>query len=676
MEMPPALPPEAVKFLREIGCLQANRLQVGMTPPPLVLTSSMRVTFGRVFPSNSKPLKPHKETVLRTIIGLLAAACASLWTASPGQAQIVATAERASLPVREVTVFKDGHAFVLHSGQGAVDAEGNVQLGRLPTPVLGTFWPYSADKNATLVSVTAGESKTRIERPALSVSELLEANPGAQITVTQTDGRKYDAQIVATPRYAPDPSNAPNSPPGGGLGGFGGGGFRIRSLMPILQMALSAPPNIVLLKTQEGESAVPLSAIHSVTFKGPYKRSLTMEGTRNHLSLKLAWKDGNPAKTASVGMVYLQKGIRWIPQYRVSLDGKGHALISLQATLLNEMLDLNDVTCHLVVGVPTFWFKDTPDPISLQQAFPQLSRFFQPDSQTGYAFSNAIAGQSPGGFGGGRQGENFGGRGGAGGGAAGVGVDGIGTNRNEDLFLFTVKHVTLKKGQNMTLPITQFALDYKDVYRLDVPISPPSGVQPNGSQADTELARLTRTPRAQHRIRLVNKSNYPFTTAPALITNGARVIAQTLTSYTSVGATLDLALTTAGNVGVKRTETETKRTGDAQIWQGVHLTRYDLNGGLAITNYDDKPIDLEIVRYVPGRIDAANRKGAFSGVNPIEEDGGEAINGEARPAWWGWYNWPSYWEQFNGLNRVTWNAQIASKASADFTYAWHYFATP
>jgi hypothetical protein len=623
---------------------------------------------------------------LRTIIGLLVTIYASFWTAQPGQARqaVPARHERTSLPVREVTVFKDGHAFVLHSGHAATDANGDVQLDHLPIPVLGTFWPYSADKNATLTAVTASSSKTRVERPALSVSELLEANPGAQITVTQTDGHKYDAQIVATPRWSPDPSNAAFSSGGGGLGGgFGRGGFMIRNMMPLLQVAMSMPASIVLLKTQEGESAVPLSAIHSITFKGPYKRSMATEEMRNNLSLKLTWKDGKPAKTASVGMVYLQKGIRWIPQYRVSLDGKGHAVVSLQATLLNEMLDLNDVTCHLVVGVPTFWFKDTPDPISLQQTFPQLSRFFQADSQTAYAFSNAIAGQSPGGFGGGggpggggRGGENFGGRGGPGGGQPGGAVDGMGADRNEDLFLFTTRHVTLKKGQNMTLPVAEFTLDYKDVYRLDVPITPPSGVQPNGSQADLELARLNRTPRAQHRIRLVNNSKYPITTAPALITNGDRVVAQTLTTYTSVGATLDLALTTAGSVGVKRTETETKRTPDVQIWQGVHLTRYDLNGTLVVTNYDDRPIDLEIARYVPGRVDTVNKGGVFSVVNPIEEDGGEAIAGEARPVWWGWYNWPGYWEQFNGLNRVTWNAHLAPRANADFTYAWHYFSSP
>ena len=39
----------------------------------------------------------------------------------------------AKMPVREVTVFKDGHAFVLHEGSMPVDASGDVKMDYLPT---------------------------------------------------------------------------------------------------------------------------------------------------------------------------------------------------------------------------------------------------------------------------------------------------------------------------------------------------------------------------------------------------------------------------------------------------------------------------------------------------------------------------------------------------------------
>ncbi|MHC4559728.1 MAG: hypothetical protein ACYS80_20745, partial [Planctomycetota bacterium] len=54
----------------------------------------------------------------------------------------------ANMPVREVTVFKDGHAFVLHEGKMPTNTDGNVMLDYLPRPIIGTFWAYSADVKA------------------------------------------------------------------------------------------------------------------------------------------------------------------------------------------------------------------------------------------------------------------------------------------------------------------------------------------------------------------------------------------------------------------------------------------------------------------------------------------------------------------------------------------------
>src|SRR5438552_1692695 len=94
----------------------------------------------------------------------------------------------AKMPVKEITVFKDGHAFVLHEGKMPTDAKGDVQMDYLPTPVIGTFWPYSGDKNVKLTGVTSSPRKVLVERTSLSVRELLEANPGADVNLTLVDG--------------------------------------------------------------------------------------------------------------------------------------------------------------------------------------------------------------------------------------------------------------------------------------------------------------------------------------------------------------------------------------------------------------------------------------------------------------------------------------------------------
>jgi hypothetical protein len=45
------------------------------------------------------------------------------------------------LPITEVTVFKDGHAFIAHDGQMPTDEHGNVVLDYLPARSLAPFGP-------------------------------------------------------------------------------------------------------------------------------------------------------------------------------------------------------------------------------------------------------------------------------------------------------------------------------------------------------------------------------------------------------------------------------------------------------------------------------------------------------------------------------------------------------
>ena len=118
----------------------------------------------------------------------------------------------ARLPVKEVTVFKDGHAFVLQEGRLPTDG-GNVVLDYLPTPVIGTFWAYSADKGAKLSGVVAGQRRAMIERTALSLRELIEANVGAEALVTETNQSRHVGSILGLP---PPPRGAAlQSFPGG-----------------------------------------------------------------------------------------------------------------------------------------------------------------------------------------------------------------------------------------------------------------------------------------------------------------------------------------------------------------------------------------------------------------------------------------------------------------------------
>ncbi len=563
----------------------------------------------------------------------------------------------AKMPVREITVFKDGHAFMLHEGRMPTDASGNVQMDYLPTPVIGTFWPYSAERGVKLSAVRASPRRVQVSRTGLTLRELLEANPGASVVVTEVDGKSYPAQVVGFPTRTSqelDATNPPNAP-----------------------QPLPEKGSVILLKTTEGVAVKPIERIRSVAFKGPYSGKVTGEEFRNLLTLKLEWQNQKPAPNAAVGMIYLQKGIRWIPSYRITIDGKGTAAIKMHATLVNEMVDLDDVTANLVIGVPSFFFKDTPDPIGIQQTFAQLGQYFQTDSRSGFAMSNAImsqsarAGERMGGFGGG----GLGGGGGGGGQPPPVeaGPELSGSEKNEDLYVFTVKHVSLKRGERMVIPVTEFTLKYRDVYTLELHFGPPPEMRGSlNSDQQAEIARLMAAPKVMHKLRLENKNAYPLTTSPALILNGEKVMAQAMMTYTSVGGTVDLPITTAIDIKVKKTERETGRMPNALEWHGVHLARIDLAGTINLSNYRTQPVDVEVARYVLGQVDTADHDGKTKMVNSFEE--GSIVAPDELPYWWRWYNWPGWWWRFHGVGRIDWKVALEPGKSIDLGYTWHYFS--
>ena len=548
----------------------------------------------------------------------------------------------AQLPVREVTIFKDGHAFVAHQGALPTDTNGNVQLDYLPAPVIGTFWPYATGKEVKLAGVVAGRQLVKTEHTALTIPELLEANAGATVEITDHYTNRYSATILGFPTRTIQ---------------------ELQRNHPGTNEALPLRGDVILLRTTEGVKAVPVGQIRDVTFKD-FKATTGHQEYRSVLTLDLDWNGKRPAREAEVGFMYLQKGIRWIPSYKVTLDGKGKAVIRLQATIINEMTDLHETDVNLVIGVPTFTFKETLDPLALQQTAAQLSQYFQNNPRTDLQrgllaanFSNAIMTQM------GRMSEYR------------PNTD-PGTqpddptegSRSEDLFVFNIKSLTLRKGERTAVDIIEYTIPYEDIFVLDLPFTPPGELRAtiNTSQ-QAELQRLFAAPKVMHKVRLQNKGAWPLTTAPALIMRDGAVIAQGMMTYTAAGASTDLALTTAVDVQVHHDEKERGRKPNALRDNGNDYTRIDMEGKVSLVNHRKTPVKIEISRSVLGTMEEASDNGKITRLNVFDE------NNVGYPYWWHWYGWPSWWHHFNGSGRITWTIELAETKSANLEYKWYYF---
>lgn len=523
------------------------------------------------------------------------------------------------LPVRELTAFKDGHAFVRCEAPVPDGGDGTLVLDELPTPVLGTFWPYALD-GAELVYARAGRPEVTSRRPARDLLELCEANVGkfVNLDVGAEHGLPIGGRLLDVKH------------PEGGSG-------------------------LLLLEHNAGTRIVPIARVRELHVQGAFGRDVERSEARARLELKVRVDEVG----ARVGVVYVQQGFRWIPSYQIDLDGDGKARVRMQATLVNDLVDIDGATVHLVVGVPRFAFADLVDPISLQEQMAQVQRVDQ-WGQTQHQFSNMLSNslmtQMPVQYEAARA-------------PAPTGADpkvyeGEG---NEDLFVLPVRDVTLKKGERMVVPVATFELSYTDVYRLDVPIAPPfdyrNTVQDQRAQ---QLARELAAPKVRHVLRITNRDEAPLTTAPALVLRQGKVLAQAHLRYTPRGAETDLEINVAVDVQVDVDDRETGREPNVVVDRSRYQ-RVSASGTIQLKNRKAKAIRVEVERRILGRIGEVGQEG-----RPEQLDLLSAWDEVDRPQWWSWWGWPWWWYRYNGVGVARWQVDLQPGGEVTLDSNWSY----
>lgn len=527
-------------------------------------------------------------------------------------AQDAPKANATALPVKELTAFKDGHAYVLREAPLPKDANGTVVLDRLPEPVLGTFWPF-AHGGASLVSAKAGREEVTVKVKAASLLHVAKANLGKKVALDLGKEEVAGGELIAVEGH-------------------------------------SNKAAILFVRSGQSTRAVPIARVRDILVLGKFEGDIERQQQQERLELRV---DGG-GDEAKVGVIYVQKGFRWIPSYRVEIDGDGQAKVRMQATLVNDLIDVEDALVNLVVGVPKFAFAGMSDPIALQDQTAQLASARRIDQSQflGNSLSNSLMTQ-----------------------VAGYTVANqpqadpeVGTGASaEDLFVFPVKHVTLKKGERLVVPITSFEVSYRDVYKFDSAMAPPTEYQQGlQDQRVFELAKQLAAPKVRHVLRLKNDSKTPFTTAPALVLRNGRILAQGHMKYTSRGAFTDLEINAAIDVRVTTDQRETGRTPNVRR-NGYNYTRVELGGTINLTNAKSVPVEVEVTRRVLGVVDEVDNDGKSAQLDLVH-----AWGSTARPKWWSWWSWPHWWFHHNGFGECRWNVTLKPGQKVELGANWHY----
>jgi hypothetical protein len=566
--------------------------------------------------------------------------------------------------ITDVTVFKDGHALVMARGPARLE-DGWCRTRQVPVPILGAFWTFCPDDTLKIETVTAGLVDAQESRACLNFDEILQANTGKRAIIVEQfkdavplsdegtilgilrDESRREVEVLRSlpaeySRYGP------YRPP-----------QEVRETRENTGTTLAS---FVMLKTDAGVRLIARENIRGVTLADGEPVTKYAEKKQVRQIAVRVLKDGKPAQDAEVGFVYVQRGVRWIPDYRIELLDGGKARVTLQATIINELADIDNANLRLVIGVPSFLMKDDLSPMALQDAATQLGPYFAPpsygrgsESRAGqyWSFSNALYAQvaapqepppqAPG------------------------GPDIPAEGQQEDLYVYQVTGFTLGKGGRAMVTLAQVVVPYEDLYAWDVPPVPPREMLEHGNQDQQRMLAALSGARAVHRIRLTNKGGQPWTTGPATIFKAGMVLGQQLMTYTSPGNSVEVTITTATDLHTHKEESEVRR--DAPVRQAGHTcVKVYLHGKLTVTNFKPQEVPLRVSRRVLGEVTDATGDGKVVVVNRLEDlsvppDG---------YTWWSGWPWPWWWHTYNRVSEVTWDAKVPAGKSVTFEYDWSY----
>jgi len=506
-----------------------------------------------------------KHLFTNLLIGAMTAAAASAAAAA-------AVADTNTvLGIERVALFKNGLGYATATTTLPGETR-TFRLGQLPVPAYGTFW-VGYGKGVKLRSLTTAMETVDELAPVAGVDQLLRLNPGSKV-VLHLSGQQAVVAGIILPLPAARQSIEPPSP----------------YFMDIRRPAerpyyygypqSPAPPSIVLVKTDHGVLALGPGVVQRAEFEGEPICVTTNREKRPSIRMELE----EPAGGEKISVSYLARGITWVPSYRIDLSDDKTARFSAQAQVINEMADLDAVEVDLVTGFPNIQFPELPNPVAMSQTLAEFLRALAAGRAEGgernYMMQqqaltlNSVANAS-------------------------APLPAYSTVANaqaaEDLFLYPLPRVSLKRGETATIPLFTADMPYRHLYTWKI-----------GDQLDSDHARPLPGGRSAeevwHICRLVNAAKMPLTTAAAEFVKDGQFVGQDTCFYTVPGAEASIRINRALNVQAEQAELEIERKRNAANFYGWNYDLVKLTGELKIRNQLGKAIELEITKELSGEV--------------------------------------------------------------------------
>lgn len=488
--------------------------------------------------------------------------------------------------VKRIAVFKNGYAFTYREGT-AQTLNGWAYTTNAPIGVLGTVWGYSTSPNVKVMQMLASQTEKSETERVMTIAEVLLANEGARIRFIDNYNKQFEGTFEMLGR------NWLKNP-----------------VKPGEDLSLYVPENLtVALKTEIGVTLFPIGSIRNIEIIGQPKMDKTKLTKENRLMMKI--EGASDGQNVNLGIAALERGIRWIPAYRVEVKGSPvkEAKLELEAMLINELTDLQNTEVNFVVGVPHFLFQDTMSPLSMNTAFAGVSSYFQRGAGNNRrdSYSNAIMTQQ-----------------------SSYQEDGdiadasptiseeekTNTFSAEQLFLYQANKINLKKNERASLRLFSLTVPATEVFEWtlnDAADTQRRYLEYSGSSTTTPLLQDLSS-KVWYALRLKNQTGMPWTTAPAMSFREWKPIGQDMLSFTPIGGENILRVTPATEV-IGTHKLEEKSREQATLRYGGSNYTFDLvtiEGLIKLRNIKKESVELVLTRNMVGETLTATDGGKIS----------------------------------------------------------------
>jgi hypothetical protein len=401
--------------------------------------------------------------------------------------------------LKSVAVFRDGYGFFIREGQVKLE-DGWATTNFVPNAIRGTVWIYPLDPADKIDTVITTHDNRIVFSGEKDLKEKLKDKVDLELSIELSSGQRFEGKLN---RLLDD---------------------------------------MLLLQVGAAYNAIPYSTIRSVSLVG--------------YPIRVKLKTSNPNKVTTLGIAYLQEGVKWEPSYVLDL-ANSKATLSLRASMQNTTESLDGTDVLFVVGSPFIANRGIGDMMALIPAQAAKVETKKDDAdkskEVGRGDPDADVTKQP------------------------TQSPVAGEEAGE---LYYYKKAGLDLAPNDVAMVS--------IFDANVPIHPTFEWNADGEEV-------------LYILNIQNTTKQPLTTGTVFVVEDKHPIGQDNIQYTPAGGSAELHLARGIGVHVEKREAEVKRGSPVMIGKTSFIP-VTLAGTLTVTNYRKTDAELHITKTLRGRV--------------------------------------------------------------------------